>query len=172
MRTPHGGRQLGDVARVRTRGVLPVGEQDDRGPAVVADVGLLVEATSDSATLVMGRVYDGAQGSEQAPTERGLALGIEPADRREHRCLVRRRALRDQPGAAEGDDAEPDRRRLLLDELPGRCLGSLEPGGLDVSGRHARRHVEGEHDSAFAMWSRTAATGLVIATMSTTRAAT
>ena len=60
------------------------------------------------------------------------------------------RLLRDDGGVAEGHHPQPDRRRLLGHEGPGRGLGRVEPGGREVLGRHARRHVEGEDDGALA----------------------
>ena len=51
-----------------------------------------------------------------------------------------------EPAVAEGDDADCHRLRLGLDEGPGRRLGGLQSGGLQVRGSHAARDVEREDD--------------------------
>ena len=100
MRTPALEASSATLERVRVGGVLAVGEQDDRGRAVVAEVGV----SRLDARVPVGRAVrpvdglpgDGAERGQDAAAERRAALAVEPVDRGQDASPVVGRLLRDQ----------------------------------------------------------------------------
>ena len=93
---------------------------------------------------------DRAERGVEALSERGAAAHRQPVDRGDHLVLDVGRPEHGDGAVAERDDADLDRRRLLFHERAGGALRRLDPGGLEILGAHAVRHVEGEDHRAFA----------------------
>ncbi len=148
-------RGLGRLERVGPRGVLAVGQQHDDRRVVHAggDRGRSRLRWRRLVRVVVGLVgvlvrLDRCERGEDPLPDRGAALRREPLDRGDGLDAVAGRHLGRQPGVAEHDDADPNGRRLRLDELECRGLGRLHPGRGDVGRGHAPRHVEREEDRA------------------------
>lgn len=79
------------------------------------------------------------------------ARQIQSLDRRRGRRAILGRLLRDERIVVEGNDADPDVVRLLLDERLGRSFRSFDSSRLEIISAHTVRHIEGEDHRALAV---------------------
>src|SRR5581483_9216515 len=131
-----GRRHVGDVQGVYAARVLAVGESDDDGAAVVADVDLALVVVQRRGVDVDGLASDRVERREQALADRRAAADRRVVDGGVDVGVARRWVLYDHRAVAEGHHADAHRRRLLVHERTGRGLGRLDPAGLDVGGPH------------------------------------